>query len=439
MNVSVEHISKCKVLLRIAVEPGDLAAEFARVEHEVLKHATLPGFRPGKAPRERVVKVFESRIADEVKRAALNNSYKQALEEQHLRPVTAPEVEEVEFGRDTGLCYHATVEVEDPFELPSYQGLVVNRPNRVVTEEDVNTALERLRDQQASFATVNRPLQPNDFVVVNYQGTVDGKPITDLAPTARGLAEQKKFWLYAQPDNFLPGFSDQLLGAAAGDKRTVTITFPADFVSQSLAGRTAVYEVEVLEVKEKVPPPLDEAFAKSLGAASLEQLRAGVRRDLENELRSTLKRNVQDQLVRQLLSAVSCELPETLVQAQTRSVVYDVVRANQQRGVSKEAIDEKKDEIYSFANASAKERVKLTLILNRIAEKEGIKVSQEELSQRIVYLAAQHNMKPEKLAKQLQERGGLSELHQQVLSAKVLDLIELQARVEEIPAPPAGA
>ncbi len=434
MNVSVEHITKCKALLRIALEPGELAADFAQVEHDVLKHASLPGFRPGKAPKERVLKVFESRIADEVKRKALNESYKKALEEHHLRPVTPPDIEEVEFGRDSGLRYHATVEVEDQFELPNYRGLMVSRPNRVVTEEDVNTAIDRLRDQQASFTTVNRPLQPNDFVVVNYRGTVDGKPITDLVPTARGLTEQKNFWIHAQPGNFLPGFSDQLLGAVAGDKRTVTVTFPPDFVSPQLIGRTAVYEVEVVEVKEKVLSPVDEAFAKSLGAESVEQLRAGVRRDLENELKYTLKRNVQDQLVRQLLSAVSFELPEALVQAQTRSVVYDIVRANQQRGVSKEAIDEKKDEIYSFANASAKERVKLTLILNRIAEKEGVKVTQEELSRRIVFLAAQNNLKPEKLAKQLQERGGLNELHQQILSSKVLDLIELHANVQEIPA-----
>jgi trigger factor len=115
--------------------------------------------------------------------------------------------------------------------------------------------------------------------------------------------------------------------------------------------------------------------------------------------------------------------------------VYDIVRANQQRGVSKEAIDEKKDEIYTVANTNAKERVKVALMLNRIAEKEGIKVTQEELSRRIVYLAAQNSMKPDKLAKQLQERGGLNELHQQILSAKVLDFLELQAKVQEVTAP----
>ena len=186
-------------------------------------------------------------------------------------------------------------------------------------------------------------------------------------------------------------------------------------------------------MKVKSLPPLDEAFAKSLGAENLEVLRAGVRTDLENELKLKLKRQVRDQLVATLLGRVNCELPEGLVQNETRSVIYDIVRANQERGVPKEAIDGKKDEIYGLASNSARERVKSMLILNRIAAKEGVKVSREELGQRIYQLAAQHQIKPEKLIKQLQERDGFAQIQEQILISKVLDLIELHAVIEEVP------
>lgn len=433
MNVSIEYITKCKALLRVAMTAEDLKAEFEKAENEVSRHASLPGFRPGKAPKDRVLKLYEARIADEVKRQALNDSYKKALAEHKLHPVTPPDIEEVEFGRDTGLSYNATVEVEDQFELPEYKGLSVMRELRVVSDEDVTRAIEMLREQRCTYQTVARPVQTGDFVVVNYAGTIDGKPITDLAPAARSLTSQEKFWMQVQTDHFIPGFTDSLVGAAAGEKRTVNVTFPDGFAVKEVIGRPAVYEVEVVEVKEKVLPEVTEAFAKELGADSLEVLQSGVRRDLENELKYKLKRQVQDQLVSRLVSSVTFELPEALVQQQTKSVVYDIVRTNQQRGVPKEAIDEKKDEIYSFANSNARERVKATLILNRIAEKEAIKVTQDELTRRILYLAAQNNIKPEKLAKQLQEQGGLQDLHQQILTGKVLDLLELNAQIQETP------
>ena len=142
-----------------------------------------------------------------------------------------------------------------------------------------------LAQQHVKFETVARELRPGDIAVVNYTGACDGKPITDTAPTAKGLTEQKNFWVDIGPNSFIPGFADQLVGAKAGDKRTVNVDFPADFVTKELAGKKGVFEVEVVEVKEKVLPAMDDAFAKKYDAENLEKLRAGVRRDLENELK----------------------------------------------------------------------------------------------------------------------------------------------------------
>src|ERR1019366_9665272 len=161
----------------------------------------------------------------------------------------------------------------------------------------VERALELLRGQHAKFETVARSLAGGDIAVVNYSGTCDGKPITDLAPTAKGLTEQKNFWIETEGSSFIPGFAAQLIGAQAGEKRTVNVDFPADFVTPQLSGKKGVYEVEVVEVKEKVLPPLDEDLAKKFGAENLEKLKAGVRKDLENELKYSQSKAIRAQSV----------------------------------------------------------------------------------------------------------------------------------------------
>src|ERR1019366_5198459 len=240
-----------------------------------------------------------------------------------------PDIEEIQFGKGQPLLFAATVETSPEFELPDYKGLPARQEARTVTEEDMTRAFDTLRQQQLSFNTVARPAQANDIAVVNYTGTTDGKPITEIAPTAKGLTEQKNFWIEMDAKTFIPGFADQLLGANAGDKRTVNVDFPADFVTPALQGKKGVYEVEIVEVKEKVLPALDDAFAKSLGAESLEKLRDGVQRDLENELTTSRNRSIRNQLIRSLLDRVNFELPESAVAQETRNVVYDIVRENQ--------------------------------------------------------------------------------------------------------------
>jgi trigger factor len=310
---------------------------------------------------------------------------------------------------------------------------------RAVTEEDMERALDALRQQQVTFKTVERVAQTGDIAVVNYTGTCEGKPITDLAPTAKGLTEQKNFWVELQPQSFIPGFADQLLGAKAGDRRTVNVDFPADFVTPQLVGKKGVYEVEIVEVKERVLPTLDDTFAKSFGAENAEKLREGVRRDLENELKYSQEKNIRGQLVRSLLERVNFELPESALAHETRNVVYDIVRENQKRGLSREQIEKEKDKIYTAAASGARGRVKAAFIMQKIAEKEEIKVAQEEISQRIGQLAAMYQIAPDKFVKDLQKRNGLIEIYDQLMNEKVVDFLQQNAKIEDVPAAAAGS
>lgn len=434
MNVTVENLAPCKKLVRVEVDAAAVDEVFKSITKDFQKQAALPGFRPGKAPEQLVVKKYESEITDEAKRKLIGDSYRKAIEEQKLDVLGYPDIEEIQFGRGQVLQFAATIETSPEFQLPEYKGIPVKREAKTVTEADVERALNLLREQRVDFATVTRPAQSGDIAVVNYTGTCDGKPLTEIAPTATGLTHQKAFWVEMKPDSFIPGFADQLAGAQAGDKRTVNVDFPADFVQKELAGRKGVYEVEVVEVKEKVLPALDDAFAKTLGAENLEKLQAGVRADLENELKFKLSRDLRGQIVKELMARVNFDLPESAVAQQTKSEVYNLVRANAQRGISRETIEEKKDAIYSFASNSAKERVKFQFLAQKIAEKEDIKVSQEEILRRVQTLAAMDQIPPEKLLKDLQKNNGFIEIYDQLAHEKVLEFLETNAQIEEVPA-----
>ena len=193
-------------------------------------------------------------------------------------------------------------------------------------------------------------------------------------------------------------------------------------------------------MKQKVLPAVDDEFAKGFGAPDVAALLQGIRRDLQNELDFRQKRAVRDQLLKQLLGQLSFELPESVVASETKNLVYNIVNENQQRGVGKDIIEAKKDEIFQSAQTSAKDRVKAAFILNRIAEAEKIGVDQREVSQRVVALAEQNNQTPEKMVKTLQERNAFPEIQQDILTGKVLDFIELNAAIADVaPAAPAAA
>jgi trigger factor len=432
VEVTITDLSPCKKQLRIEIDAETVNAKFDAVAKDFRRHANLPGFRPGKAPLANVMRSYGDKIGEEAKRTLMSDSYSKALKENDLRPVIMPEVEELQFGHGKPFQYLATLEVTPAFELPEYNGIEVEKERRTVSDADVAKALDTLREQRVSYADVDRPAGEDDFIVVNFTGTIDDKPITDLVKVARGLTEQKNFWLHTKQNPLIPGIVEALIGSGKDDKKTVTVTIPDDFIYEELIGKEAKYEIEIVQVKEKFLPELDDAFAKGFGAESMDKLREGVENDLKNELEYSLKKSIRNQCVDKLLSAVNCDLPETIVNEATRAAVHNIVQQNHQRGVGKDIIEENKDRIYANAKADAEVRVRANYILSRIAEKEGIKVTDQELSRQIAAIAAQQKVKPQKLAQQLKDNGTLYQVQEEIMNGKVIDLLEEKAKVTEI-------
>ena len=432
MEVNITDLSPCKKQLRIEIDAETVNAKFDAVAKDFRRHAHLPGFRPGKAPLANVMRSYGDKIGEEAKRTLMSDSYAKALKENELRPVIMPEVEELQFGHGKPFQYLATLEVTPAFEMPEYIGIEVEKERRSVNDADIAKALDTLREQRVSYADMDRPAVEDDFIVVNFTGTIDDKPITDLIKVARGLTEQKNFWLHKTQNPLIPGTVEALIGSSKGDKKTVTVTIPDDFVYEEIVGKEAKYEIEIVQVKEKSLPELDDKFAKGFGAESMDKLREGVENDLKNELEYSKKKSIRNQCVDKLLGAVNCDLPETIVNEATRAAVHNIVQQNHQRGVGKEIIEENKDKIYANAKTDAEVRVKANYILSKIAEKEGIKVTDQELSRQVAALAAQQKVKPQKLAQQLKDNGTIYQVQEEIMNAKVIDLLEEKAKVTEI-------
>ncbi|MBA2432871.1 MAG: trigger factor, partial [Chthoniobacterales bacterium] len=377
MKVEVES-QPHSATLRIELPPDEVRKEWDAIASNYARYAKIPGYRPGKAPKPVIERKFRKEIQDELTKKLVSKSYREAVTEKQLRVVSLTNVEDVEFGDDHSLRFRATVMTAPEFELPEYKNIPVELPSTDVTEAEVDTALERLRDQSADFVdTPERPLQMDDFSVIDFDGSVEGVPMSELVPEAsKNIHGGKKFWLRLAPDNFLPQFCEQLVGMNKGETRSVQVDFPEDFVLTELAGKRADYAVTLNEMKQKVLPELDDAFAeKLLPGKTLHDLRHTIEHNLEHEKEHEIERAKEAQIVKYLQEHITFDLPPPLLKNETRRALNELVHRNRERGVPDELLKGKEKELIEGAGSLAAHRLKTNFILHRIAEKEALKIT----------------------------------------------------------------
>jgi trigger factor len=440
MKVEVEHQPQSIATLRIELPAEQVAKEWDAIANNYARYARIPGYRPGKAPKAVIEAKFRKEIQEELTKKLVSQSYRDAIAEKQLRVVSLTNVEDVEFAQDRTMKFRATVVTAPEFELPEYKNIPVQLPETNVSEEDITKALERLREQSADFVDApERGVQMEDFVVIDFEGSVDGKPIAELAPdSTKNLQGGKKFWLRIASDNFLPGFCEQLVGHKRGDTMLIQIKFADDFVVKELAGKTGNYAVTLNEIKERVLPALDDAFAeKVLPGKKLDELRHALEHDLEHEKEHEVERTKENQVVKFLHEHIQFDLPPTLLTSETRRALNELVQHNRQRGVPDEALKSKEKELVEGAGGLAAHRLKTNFILHRIAEQEKIEITREELDKSVREQAAHYNVSVDKMRKQLEENNGINGLAEQLLLGKTLDFLKANVNIERAEKSPA--
>ena len=427
--------------LRIELPPEDVRKEWDAIASNYSRYARIPGYRAGKAPRQVIEKKFRKEIQDELTKALVSKSYHEAIAEKQLRVVTLADLGDVEFGEDRSMRFRATVVTAPEFDLPDYKNIPVQLPGTEVNEADIDTTLERLRDQVADFVDVaDRELAMGDFAVIDFMGAIDGVPISEIVPEAsKNLHGGKKFWLHLAPENFLPKFCEQIVGMKPGDTRSVQVEFPAEFPVTELAEKKADYAVTLNEIKEKVLPAIDDAFAaKVMPDKTLADLRHTIEHNLEHEKEHEIERVKEQQVVKYLHERISFDLPPPLLKNETRRALNELVHRNRERGVPDELLKGKEKELIEGAGSLAAHRLKTNFILHRIAEAEKIEVTRQELDERIREQAAHYNVSVEKMRKEFEEKDRINGLAEEILLGKTLDFLKSNVSVETISEPSAA-
>ncbi len=431
MNVAFETLPNCLANLTIEVAPPDVQKKLGEITSQYTKLARLPGFRQGKAPRAVVEKKFTKEIREEVTRQVLSDACRDAIKERNLRVLQLADVEDVEWGDDKSLKFRAQLVLQPEFDVPDYKGIPVSVPTTEVSEKDVDDSIENLREQQADFPDVTpaRPAAMEDYVVVDYDGTIEGEPVHVKFPKAgKPLSHNKDFWIKMTDEAFFPGYCKNLVGANIGETREFDVEVPTDFPVEGMPGAKIHYKVTLKELKARVLPEVNDEFAGKIAKdKTLAELRTLAREELVRQKQREADAAKRSSVMAHLTSKVECELPTNLVRQQTQSILDDIVKENQERGVADEILREHEKDLVGSAAQSARERIKGTFILLRIAEKEKISVTEMDMRRRIAQLAARSRMTFDKMLKELQKRGVIDQIREELVTAKALDFVASQA------------
>jgi trigger factor len=438
MNVVVENLPNCLATLRVEVDPEKVSQTRDAVAKEFGQFARIPGYRVGKAPRSVIEKKFAKQIREELEKKLLSDSTREAISEKNLRVLQLAGIDDVQIGDDNKMSFTATVVTQPEFQLPNYKGLQIQARSTEVTDAEVEESIENLREQSADFTdiTEDRGAQMDDFIVVDYTGKIDGKPVHEVFPKAgKPLSGNEDFWIKMTDEAFFPGFCAALVGQKIGEQRTFTVEVPADFPVEGMPGQKVDYSVTLKGIKQKQLPELNDEFADSVvKGKTLEDLRTMAREELSRQKVTGTDADKRNQVMKALLEHVECELPQNMVRQETQRILGDIVRENQARGVTEDILKENEKELVGAAAQNARERLKGTFVLLRIAEAEGIKVTREELFGRIATLAQRYEMTFEKMLKELEKRNAIDQIGEEILTGKVLDFLVANASVISAPA-----
>ena len=437
MNITVEKFPDCKAAIRVEVPRERVESQRTAITKFYHKGASIPGFRPGKAPAAMIVRRYAKQIEQELRDRLTAEGYQAGSKQEGLEILAPLDVKDPQFTEEGTFTFTVEVIVAPTFELPELKGIPIKLPKLSITEENLDQAILNLRERQANYPTVEgRALQLGDVAVIDYNAFIDGKPVRELAPSApERLQESVDYWIMVKEPNFLPGFSDALVGLEAGGTRQVVLTLAADFPVKEIAGMDVTYEVTLKEVREQELPLIDDEFARSTRLADeASQLREAVRSTLERELTQKMEQSKREQLLQYLNDQIVFPVPQELLGQATQQRARELVQANQERGVPEEEILQNREQIIGAAHHQAEFDMKVRFILQKIAQKEQVAATSDEMQRELMSHAMRTKATRAQIQKLLKNQETISRLRENVITRKTVDLLLAQAVIEEVEA-----
>jgi trigger factor len=406
MKVAVEEIGACKRRLQVEEGPDVVSKAWEKAFNRVQKEAKLPGFRKGKVPRGMIKLHFSDDVRQEVARHLIPDVYRQAVEEPDLKEVTLEE--------GSGLKFEALVEIKPAIELGQYTGLSVQHAPKPFEEREVDEAIEHLREQHAEFRTVERPADINDLVIMDYTLTPEGMD----ARTETGYS------FLIGSGAVMREVEEAVIGLSAGGERTANVRFPDDHRNESLRGKSGVATVKVSEVKEKILPPLDDELAKTVGqfdtlAALKDEVRKGLqsRRDTEN------RRALEDAVTEAVVAGHQIEVPEALVLRQVGHLIEHTRERVRRQGLDPDKLPWDYGKLLEELKPGAEKAVRRSLVLEAIAEKEGLAPTDADIDAEVEKIAVANNRPAPAVRRIMTENGDLEGLRHTLRESRTLEFL----------------
>ncbi|MGZ6224155.1 MAG: trigger factor [Syntrophales bacterium] len=425
MAVRVEDVSPIKKKLLFDISWLEVKKELDTVYRDVAKKAKIKGFRPGKVPRDVLESLYKDHAEEETISNLVNRYYWEALKENKINAVTQPDIEQKGIEADKNFTFTAVVEIEPVIDPTGYIGLELEKERHEVKDSDVEARLEEIRDMFGTMEEMeaDRGVSQGDFVVIDFEGFVKGKPVKEM--------KAENYLLEVGSKRFIPGFEEQLIGMKKNKTEQIAIKLPDDYHAKHLAGEEVEFSVTLKNIKEKKLPEIDDKFIKNFEKyESLDDLKKDVRKTLEEENISREDSTFKSLIIEKLLECNKFEVPQAFVNRQVAYMIDDMQKRLAARGVKRDETPERYKELYDIYKDEAVKIVRTILLLKHISEKEAITVSDQEVEDKIREMAQLRGQNYDSLKESLQSGNMMDDIRSEILNAKVFAFIEDKAKVE---------
>lgn len=422
MSVKVEKIEKNKVEMEITVEASEVTKSFDRVAKKVAGEINVPGFRKGKAPRHIIEKyVGQDYLKNEALEILLSPALIRAYNEAEILPVSRPSVDIVQIEEGQDLIFKATVEVKPEVELGQYTGLAIEKKPVEVTEEQIDEELKRRQNIHAKLITVeDGEVQNQDIAIIDFEGFKDGVPFEG------GKGENHELTIGS--GTFIPGFEEQLIGAKIDQEMEINVRFPDEYHSQDLAGQDAMFKVKINGIKRKELVPLDDEFAKDVSEFdTLAELREDIKQKTIAATELRMNNEFRTEVLKAVVNNTSLEIPEGMVEERIDQMMEEMRMNLSYQGITLEQYlqytNTDMDQMRENSRIQATEGIKTELVLEAIAKKEEITVTDEDVEQEMVKLSQQYGRSVEELKAALAARGESQWFKVGIISDRAIDFL----------------
>ncbi len=424
MSVSVEKLEGSRIKMTIEVSAEDFEKALASAYSKEKGKITIPGFRKGKAPRNVIEKmygkeVFYNTALDDL----VPDEYEKAYEEVDEEIMSSPSFEVVSAEAGKGVVFTATVAVRPEVTLGEYKGVEIAAVDTTVTDEDVEKKIRSELDKDARYEKVERPVKDGDRIKLDFEGFVDGEAFEG--------GKGENYTLTIGSGQFIPGFEDQLIGAEIGAEKEVNVSFPEDYHEESLAGKASVFKCKVNEIEEKQVPELNDDYAADKGFETVKDYKASVRSDLEVDKLNDARGKKQDEAIAKVVENAKMEVPEEIFETEQKMIIRDYQQRLAMQGLKWDDYVKYTgltlDRMMEQVRPQAEDRIKSRLVLQAVAEAEGMTVTDEDRQKEYETMAEAYQLEVDKV-KEMLEAQGSKELEKDIIIKKAMEFITDNAK-----------